>query len=1126
MAGTTVAQTNHEQLIPPTPQQNIRLKNFQRPHRQLSIRTPLDENMGIENPWHLKKLACIGSGFAGGSTSAVIAFKTDIEVTVVDTDPEKIAAWNSNNLPIFESHLQEIISVARDGSLPTIPDSTRGRLYNEHLGPVTLTSNLILRAPNLKFSTDVDIAIAEADIIFICVNTPTKTSGTGKGKDLDLSFVEDAVRNIARVSKTNKIIVEKSTVPCKTAEHIRNILLESSHPTVQFEVLSNPEFLAEGEAVRSLIYPDRVIIGSMNTISGRQAAASLANLYAQWVPSNRIITMNVWSSELSKLAANAMLAQRVSSINALSAICEVGDGDIDKVARACGLDSRIGLKMLNAGPGFGGSCFQKDILCLIYLSETLHLYEVADYWRSIISLNDYQKDRLTKRIVSCLSGMLANKKIAALGFSFKKNTCDTRESPAIGIVGELLRKGAQICVFDPSVGAEQIVRDLEKYRGRAQGLGGELTVSQTAYDACQNAIAVVVLTEWSQFSNKISLSGPPEEGQIDWEHIAMLMQGPSALLGVYEVMENNNGQPGSAVAPQQQHPQLIKPEQIARLSNLNEDIRKQWINGLQNLWGNLQKHQKGSLEYEQLYRKLIEVSAGIKKNIESMAQRRTGAGQHGNGQQSATNGQHQGQQNNAQSHNPRALQIQEQAKRINVLVPPNILPTDRTKYIQTMRVQFAAQQVNQLTAQQKLKDITTLMNQRTSAGPPLSQEELANVQKNRDQYIKITSNCKAWLDQFQKQQEELRNQQSQQLNASAAPIPTSNDQKELTDATHQGPLPSSQPGQQNSNIPASNAAPATQNAGAANRIQGQEGMGTTNSPVVGTPTQASSQHVPVSQASNSLPAPPTSQPYSQPNSTHPIPPLSQHTFPQQHPTQSNNSPQSLQPHSAAYQGPPRPLSHQAAVAQANQFNVNQSQQSHQNYSQATPQQFHQPQRTPNETPSVNKMPVPKTLSIPTPQPVVMPTARPTLSGGPASSGSGMMGQPAIQKYPAFVLEGEGERVLSKKRLNELVRQVTGGGETLGSEGLSADVEETLLNVADEFVDQVVTSACKLAKLRQSSTLEIRDIQLILERNYNIRIPGYASDELRTVKKFTPAQGWTQKMSAVQASKVTGGKADL
>ena len=394
---------------------------------------------------------------------AVIALKApDIQVTVVDMNAARIAAWNSDTLPIYEPGLDDVVKQAR------------GR--------------------NLFFSTDVKGTIAEADIIFVSVNTPTKTYGVGAGRAADLRYIELVARTIAEVSTTPKIIVEKSTIPVKTAETIQQILA-SNTTGATFQVLSNPEFLAEGTAVPDLFNPDRVLIGGERTPAGDAAVEKLASVYARWVPRERIITTNLWSSELSKLVANAFLAQRISSINAISALCEATGADVDEVANAIGKDSRIGPKFLKASVGFGGSCFQKDILNLVYLCESFGLPEVATYWNQVIAMNDYQKHRFSAKIVRTLFNTVADKRIAVLGFAFKKDTNDTRESAAINVVRDLLAEHANVVVYDPKVPPAEILSDsLGK-----DGVNPRLTVAKSAYEAADDAHAIVIVTEWDEF---------------------------------------------------------------------------------------------------------------------------------------------------------------------------------------------------------------------------------------------------------------------------------------------------------------------------------------------------------------------------------------------------------------------------------------------------------------------------------------------------------------------------------------------------------------------------------------------------------------------------------------------------
>ncbi|KAI9209152.1 UDP-glucose/GDP-mannose dehydrogenase family, NAD binding domain-containing protein [Polychytrium aggregatum] len=415
------------------------------------------------------KICCIGAGYVGGPTCAVIAYKCpEVKVTIVDINQNRIDQWNSDILPIYEPGLDEIVK------------ATRGR--------------------NLFFSTAVDEAIIEADLIFVSVNTPTKKTGMGAGFAADLAYIEAATRRIAKVATSSKIVIEKSTVPCRTAESMRKILDANSRADINFQILSNPEFLAEGTAIEDLFSPDRVLIGCLDTPEGHKAQQTLADVYAHWVPRERIIGMNLWSSELSKLAANAILAQRISSINALSAICEATGADVDEVGFACGLDSRIGPKFLKASVGFGGSCFQKDILNLVYLSESLNLPEVAAYWQQVVIMNEYQKSRFAARVVKKLFNTITNKKIAVLGFAFKKNTGDTRESAAISLIKYFIQENANIHIYDPKVSVEQIEEDLI-YPGIAtpEQYAKRINIHQDAYSAAQDADAVIIVTEWDEF---------------------------------------------------------------------------------------------------------------------------------------------------------------------------------------------------------------------------------------------------------------------------------------------------------------------------------------------------------------------------------------------------------------------------------------------------------------------------------------------------------------------------------------------------------------------------------------------------------------------------------------------------
>ncbi len=405
-----------------------------------------------------KNILCIGAGYVGGPTVAVMALKCpEHRFHVVDINADRIRAWNSDSLPIYEPGLDEIVKQ--------------------------------VRGKNLFFSTEVDEGIRQADIIFVSVNTPTKTFGVGAGEAADLQYWEQTARRIAELSTFPKIVVEKSTLPVRTAEAMARILRANSQ-TIQFEVLSNPEFLAEGTAIEDLLHPDRVLVGADRTESGARACAELVDLYAHWVPKDRILTTNVWSSELSKLVANAFLAQRVSSINAISALCEATEADVSEVAQAIGRDSRIGPKFLNASVGFGGSCFRKDILNLVYIAESYGLREVADYWRSVVSMNEYQQQRFVAKMMRTMFNTLANKRIVLFGFAFKANTSDTRESPAIAIAKQLLAERAEVVITDPKALGNAAL-DL----GTPPN-GSKLRFVDNPYEAARGAHAIALMTEW------------------------------------------------------------------------------------------------------------------------------------------------------------------------------------------------------------------------------------------------------------------------------------------------------------------------------------------------------------------------------------------------------------------------------------------------------------------------------------------------------------------------------------------------------------------------------------------------------------------------------------------------------
>ncbi len=422
------------------------------------------------------KICCIGAGYVGGPTMAMIAKKCpDIDVMVVDINAERIAAWQTDELPIYEPGLLEVIHEAR------------GR--------------------NLFFSTDVDDAIREADIVFVSVNTPTKTFGEGAGRASDLQYWELCARRIKDVSTSDKIIVEKSTLPVRTADAMERVL-HAGDNQVHFEILSNPEFLAEGTAIADLENPDRVLIGGHQTEKGQEALQTLVDIYANWIPRDRVLTSNVWSAELSKLTANAFLAQRVSSINAISQLCEATEANVAEVAHAIGTDSRIGSKFLQASVGFGGSCFKKDILNLAYLCETYGLHEAASYWQQVVDMNEFQQNRFVKTILSSMFNTIAGKRIAVLGFAFKADTGDTRESPAISVCKELASEKAQIVVSDPKA-----LDNAEKELAGSE----DIVFEKDPYAAAAGAHALAILTEWDTYKS------------LDYERIFNAMEKPAFL---------------------------------------------------------------------------------------------------------------------------------------------------------------------------------------------------------------------------------------------------------------------------------------------------------------------------------------------------------------------------------------------------------------------------------------------------------------------------------------------------------------------------------------------------------------------------------------------------------------------
>jgi UDPglucose 6-dehydrogenase len=408
-----------------------------------------------------KKILCIGAGYVGGPTMAMIAYKCpQYRVTVVDINPIRIAEWNSDDLPIYEPGLGEIVK------------ATKGK--------------------NLFFSTDIEGGIRDNDIIFVSVNTPTKTFGAGAGMAADLQYWEKTARQILQYSQSSKIVIEKSTLPVKTALAMEKIL-NYTKSSVSFDVLSNPEFMAEGSAIKDLENPDRILIGCRETESGLAARETLMEIYANWVPRQKIITSNIWSSELSKIVSNAFLAQRISSINAISALCEKTDADINEVSKAVGMDSRIGSKYLSASVGFGGSCFKKDILNLVYLCQQYGLHEVADYWESVVRINQYQQERFILNMLTTMFNTLAGKRICLFGFAFKANTGDTRESPAIYITRRLLEEKAEIVITDPKA--------LKNAKADLAGMEGKVSFVEDPYKAVEGCHAIAVLTEWDVYRN-------------------------------------------------------------------------------------------------------------------------------------------------------------------------------------------------------------------------------------------------------------------------------------------------------------------------------------------------------------------------------------------------------------------------------------------------------------------------------------------------------------------------------------------------------------------------------------------------------------------------------------------------
>ncbi len=453
----------------------------------------------------IKNICCIGAGYVGGPTMAIIADKCPrIQVNVVDINLKRVKQWNSeniNNLPIYEPGLAEII------------EKCRGQ--------------------NLHFSNSIEDKIKNADMIFISVNTPTKKKGMGKGKASDLKWVEASARQVAKYSQGHTIVVEKSTLPVRTAEVIKSILEIDNYDNKEkptFDVLSNPEFLSEGSAIKDLSFPDRILIGGEN----QDAIASLCDIYRNWVSSNKLIITNIWSSELAKLTSNAFLAQRISSINSISAICEATGADVREVSRSIGSDSRIGSKFLDSSPGFGGSCFKKDILNLVYLAEYFGLPEVANFWNEVVEINNWHQHRISKLITKKLFNTLSSKKIVILGFAFKANTNDTRESAAIQICNDLLEEGANLCIHDPKVGINQIMKDLNGKNSTEENFfnstvndfeEGKWMKKNDLDSIFDNSDAVVLLTEWNEYS------------KLNWDYISNKMRTPAWVFDARSILE-------------------------------------------------------------------------------------------------------------------------------------------------------------------------------------------------------------------------------------------------------------------------------------------------------------------------------------------------------------------------------------------------------------------------------------------------------------------------------------------------------------------------------------------------------------------------------------------------------------
>ncbi|MCJ1314454.1 UDP-glucose 6-dehydrogenase 1 [Agyrium rufum] len=518
----------------------------------------------MEEKRRIRSIACIGGGFVGGITAAIIAYKTHASVTVIDTDSRRIAAWNSGNLPFDEPGLKDIVFSVRKTALDeTFIANPRPHVESAHDGnQLGVEADLRREHPTsgcgeLWFSSNVGSAITDADLILVCVDTPSKRSNTGEGSLLDLMFLKSAVKSIATNASTSKIVAIKSTVSCGTTQSVEKMLTANTSTNIRLIVLSNPEFMAQGSAISDLLEPDRIVIGSSMTEEGVQAAATLADLYAQWIPRASILTMNHASAELSKLASNALLAQRVTNANALSIISEGVGADVEDVTRVCGLDARIGPQMMRAGLGFGGKCFQKDNNALEHMCRALNLNTIANHWRSTTSLNAIQRDRFSRRVIAHIKTLQHVPTIALLGCAFKEGASDLTNSSFISLSESIWRSGGKIAVFDPQIPEISIWRALSRFATDIPDCLSRLEVCKNAYDACDLADTVVITTSWAEFGNrdqKATSTGPehvvqPEDPgstdstskgasrKLDWERIAVNMNPPKVVFDGWNILD-------------------------------------------------------------------------------------------------------------------------------------------------------------------------------------------------------------------------------------------------------------------------------------------------------------------------------------------------------------------------------------------------------------------------------------------------------------------------------------------------------------------------------------------------------------------------------------------------------------